>query len=76
MLDATLSVTEFEVSFGVISETGSKITWFEGPYEVTPGDIEQVINTENKTMKQNFTVKAIPQGYGKITYTGNTLGVE
>ena len=48
---------------------------YEGPYEVTPTETEQTLDTENLYLTDNIVVKAIPSNYGLITWSGNTLTV-
>lgn len=75
-MDTEFYITTFDCDFGIISETGQKVTWYDGPYEVTPGDEDQTLDTEKLTMKENVLIKRIPSNYGKITWTGATLKVE
>ena len=42
-----------------ISE-GHSIDWYGGPYEATPSRSEQTLPTEDKTMRSDVTVRAIP----------------
>lgn len=48
---------------------------YEGIYDLTPSDEEQVLLTAGKRMTQNVTVGAIPSNYGLITWDGSTLTV-
>ena len=48
---------------------------YEGPYEVTPSDSEQILDTELLYMTGNITVNPIPNNYGLITYDGSTITV-
>lgn len=48
---------------------------YEGPYEVTPGEEEQTLQTDALYMTGNITIEAIPSNYGLITWSGNTLTV-
>lgn len=48
---------------------------YEGPYEVTPSDTEQVLNTDSLYMSGNITINPIPNNYGLITWNGSTLTV-
>ena len=48
---------------------------YEGSYTVTPGRTEQVLQTNNKVMTGNVTIKPIPQNYGLVTWNGSTLTI-
>lgn len=48
---------------------------FQGPYEVTPTQSTQVLNTEGLCTKRDIVVKPIPNNYGLITYNGSTITV-
>lgn len=48
---------------------------YEGDYEVTPSQETQVLNTQNKLMRNNVTINPIPSNYGLITWNGGVLTV-
>ena len=48
-------------------------TPYPGPYEVTPGEDEQVLDTEQKTLSGNLVVKPIPSNYGRIEWDGTSI---
>lgn len=48
---------------------------WEGGYEVVPTTAAQVLPTTGYRFAQDFTVGAIPQNYGLITYNGSTITV-
>ena len=48
---------------------------YEGPTEVTPSSMEQVLLTKNYRMTENIKVKPIPSNYGLITWDGSTITV-
>lgn len=48
---------------------------YPGPYEVTPSDTEQVLETDAFYMNGNITINPIPNNYGLITWDGSTLTV-
>lgn len=76
-MDASLEITGvFEVDFGVINDHGGTPEYYSGPYEVTPTQDTQTLETADKAMKENVTVAPIPSNYGKISYDGATLTVE
>lgn len=76
---ATFNVTfsesrQMRADFGEI-EVIHDVDYYEGSYEATPSNAEQIFVTGNKTMSQNFVVKPIPSNYGLITWNGSTLTV-
>ena len=48
---------------------------YEGPTEVTPSSVEQVLLTKNLRMTEHIKVKPIPSNYGRITWNGSALTV-
>jgi len=48
---------------------------YEGPFEVTPGPEEQILETRNTTVRADIVVGPIPQNYGLITYHANIITV-
>ena len=48
-------------------------TAYDGPYEITPSDETQTIQTTMKVMTQSFTVNPIPSNYGRIEWDGTSL---
>lgn len=48
---------------------------YDGPYEVTPSQSVQILNTCGLRATQNFTINAIPSNYGLITWNGSSLKV-
>ena len=48
---------------------------YDGPYDITPSDEQQVFSTEGKRLVQNFTIEPIPSNYGKITWNGSVITV-
>ena len=48
---------------------------YEGPTEVTPSSMEQVLLTKNYRMTEHIKVKPIPSNYGLITWDGSTITV-
>jgi hypothetical protein len=48
---------------------------YEGPSEVTPSSVEQILLTKNYRMTENIKVKPIPSNYGLITWDGSTITV-
>lgn len=48
---------------------------YEGSYEIIPSNEAQIISTKNLRMTDDFTIAAIPQNYGLITWNGSILTV-
>ena len=48
-------------------------TPYSGPYEVTPGESTQVLETAYHKMTANVVVNPIPSNYGRIAYSGAGL---
>ena len=62
----------FGVSFGGESFRPEQ---YDGPTEITPSTVNQILNTEGKLITENITVKPIPNNYGLITWNGSTITV-
>lgn len=48
---------------------------YDGPYEVTPSEEAQVLETAGRTLSRAVAVNPIPSNYGLITYNGSTITV-
>ena len=48
---------------------------YDGPTEITPGEEEQMLETQNKTLTNRITIQAIPRNYGKVTWDGSKLTI-
>ena len=48
---------------------------YEGPFEVTPSNEEQVLPTAGTLLRQDVVVAPIPTNYGLITYNGSSIRV-
>ena len=48
---------------------------YEGDYEATPSNVEQIFSTQYLRMTDNFVVHPIPSNYGLITYNGSVITV-
>ena len=48
---------------------------YEGPYNIIPATVEQVLNTKNKALSDVITIAPIPQNYGLITWNGSIITV-
>lgn len=42
---------------------------------MTPGDQQQVLPTNFKTMMQDLVVEAIPSNYGRIEWNGSVMTI-
>lgn len=48
---------------------------YDGSYDFTPSDEEQVIAISGQIAEQNIVIHPIPQNYGRVAWDGNTLTV-
>lgn len=48
---------------------------YDGPYEVTPSQETQTLETAGKLMGENVIINPVPSNYGRITYNGSVLTV-
>lgn len=48
---------------------------YEGPYEVTPSQEQQILHTDDKLMTEDLIVNPIPSNYGLITWNGSYLRI-
>ena len=48
---------------------------YEGDYNITPTEEEQVLNTDGLMMLANVVIGMIPENYGLITYDGTKITV-
>ena len=58
-----------------VSVLFSEMPEYDGPFEVTPSDEEQVLRTAGTASWYDVTIAPIPSNYGRITYSGNVLTV-
>lgn len=49
---------------------------YQGSYEFTPSDSEQVVEIANLMALENIVINPIPSNYGRISYNGAYLTVE
>lgn len=66
------------VEVGQIVVQHSDYPDYDGSYDVLPGASEQTLDTTNKTLRENVTVKPIPyydvaNQYGRTIYIGGDL---
>lgn len=75
-LSVSIAQPTVGVGFGVpIARDYSEVDTYDGPYEITPSQETQTLETQNKRATANITVGPIPSNYGKITWDGSTLTV-
>lgn len=48
---------------------------YEGPVEVTPGGVSQVLLTTGKSLYSDIVVNPVPSNYGLITWDGTIITV-
>lgn len=61
-----------QVSEAIVSSTSPE---YEGDYEITPTQEEQVLDTADRHLSQEIHIAAIPSNYGLITWNGSILTV-
>ena len=59
----------------VIKVTEHDLPVYTGQTEVTPSEDVQTLQTANRTVLQNIVINPIPENYGRLSWTGNTLTV-
>ena len=75
-VNATIPQPKLNASFG--TPIVREVVWddpYGGPYEVTPTQSAQTLETALKTCVQNIVINPIPSNYGLITYNGSVLTV-
>ena len=77
--DSTFAATfrssaTFAASFGNTIEV-PVADYYEGEYEITPGDEDVTVHASGLVMRENLVVKAVPSNYGLITWNGTELTV-
>lgn len=87
VIDGTLSLlTEIEGDFELVvpidGEVGiiTTVTEYDlppytGPTVITPSENIQTLMTADKVVTQNIIVNSIPENYGRLLWSGNTLTV-
>lgn len=59
----------------VIKVTEHDLPVYTGQTEITPSEDTQVLQTANRTVLQDIIINPIPENYGRLLYSGNTLTV-
>lgn len=49
--------------------------YYQGAYEFTPGENQQVIEINGKIARENIVINPIPQNYGRIAWNGSRIMV-
>ena len=49
--------------------------YYTGPYEVTPSQETQVLNTASLSMAENVVINPVPSNYGRVAWNGSYLTV-
>lgn len=74
--DMTVAEQNVSVDMSVATPiVTSTVDPYDGPTEATPSGEEQVFQTADKRMLENFVVHPIPSNYGLITYNGTYITV-
>lgn len=64
------------VEYGVFEKIHVGENVYAGPYEATPTEETQYLNTALQTTMNNIKINPIPTNYGKITWDGSKLKIE
>lgn len=48
---------------------------YDGNYVITPSDEEQILPTQGLVSSNNFTIKPVPNTYGRIAWNGSAITV-
>jgi hypothetical protein len=77
VLDGDLSlIIPVDGESGIVTKVvGQDLPTYTGATEITPSDNEQVLLTENRVVTRNIIVNPIPENYGRLLWSGNTLTV-
>lgn len=77
VLDGELSLNiPMDGEVGIITKVVERdLPTYTGDTVVTPSDTEQVLATADKVVARNIVVNPIPENYGRLLYSGNTLTV-
>ena len=77
VLDGALSLTNMlDGQAGtIIKVMEHDLPVYTGQTEITPSTTEQVLATAEKVVTRNIVVNPIPENYGRLLYSGNTLTV-
>lgn len=67
-----------EVELGRVTIRHSDYPDYDGDYDITPAASEQTLETTNKTLREDLTIKPIPyydvsNEYGRTIYIGGDL---
>ena len=61
---------------GIVTKVvGQDLPTYTDATEVTPSDNEQVLLTADRVLTKNIIVNPIPENYGRLLWSGDTLTV-
>lgn len=77
VLDGELSLNiPMDGEVGIITQVVEHdLPVYTGNTEITPSTTEQVLATAEKVVTRNIVINPIPENYGRLLYSGNTLTV-
>lgn len=77
VLDGDLSlIIPVDGESGIVTKVvGQDLPTYTDATEVTPSDNEQVLLTADRVLTKNIIVNPIPENYGRLLWSGNTLTV-
>ena len=71
----TVEVTSAKYDIGITTGILPVTDIYGGPYEITPANAPQTLETTHLVMRENVVVNPVPSNYGLITWNGATLTV-
>ena len=75
-LPVQVAVSDVELPIGVAASYQMvEGETYEGPYEFTPTQETQTVQTADKVLLENIVINPIPQNYGLITWNGAVITV-
>lgn len=77
VLDGELSLNiPMDGEVGIITKVVERdLPVYTGDTEITPSEAKQVLATAEKAVIRNIVINSIPENYGRLLYSGNTLTV-
>jgi hypothetical protein len=75
-LPVSVAASQVEIGVGVAASYQMiEGETYDGPYEFTPTQETQTVQTADKVLLDDIIIHPIPQNYGLITYNGRKITV-
>lgn len=76
IIELSLEKEELELNFGEVTVVHEGfLPFYDGEYEVTPRKSEQILETENKSMKENVKINPITYSAVDNPFGGQTVTI-